>query len=136
MQQNYQDVMTIVTKFGKPDIFLTMTANPNWPEVRENPLPHKTANDRPDVISRVFHLKLKELLCDLLERNVFGHVVAYFYTIEFQKRGLPHAYMVPFFSDADKPRVAEDADRLVSAEIQDPQQFPNLHEMVKKHMIH
>ncbi|XP_065061666.1 uncharacterized protein LOC135688676 [Rhopilema esculentum] len=96
MQQNYQDAMTIVTKFGKPDIFLTMTANPNWPEVRENLLPHQTANDRPDVISRVFHLKLKELLCDLLERNVLGHVVAYVYTIELQKRGLPHAHMVVF----------------------------------------
>ena len=75
-------------------------------------------------------------MCDLLERNVLGHVLAYVYTIEFQKRGLPHAHMVLFFSDADKPPVAEDADRLVSAEIPDPQQFPNLHEMVKKHMIH
>eukprot|EP00795_Rhopilema_esculentum_P009874 gene9874-18462_t len=44
--------------------------------------------------------------------------------------------MVLVFSDGDKPRVAEDADRLVSAEIPDPRQFPNLHEMVKKHMIH
>ena len=28
MYQNYQDAMTIVTKYGKPDIFLTITANP------------------------------------------------------------------------------------------------------------
>eukprot|EP00795_Rhopilema_esculentum_P011162 gene11162-20059_t len=136
MYQNYQDAMTIVTKYGKPDIFLTMTANPNWPEVRENLLPHQTGNDRPDVISRVFHLKLKELLCDLLRRNVLGNVVAYVYTIEFQKRGLPHVHMVLFLSDADKPHAAEDVDRLVSAEIPDPEQFPDFHEVVKKHMIH
>ena len=136
MHQNYQDAMTIVKKFGKPDIFLTMTANRNWPEVRENLLPHQTANDRPDKIRRVFHLKLKELLCDLLERNALGHVIAYVYTIEFQKRDLLHAHMVLFFSDGDKPCVAEDTDRLVSVEIPDPQQFPNLHEIVRHHMIH
>lgn len=26
--------MTLVQKFGKPDIFLTMTCNPNWPEIK------------------------------------------------------------------------------------------------------
>ena len=29
MQQNYQDVMAIIAKFGKPDLFLTFTCNPN-----------------------------------------------------------------------------------------------------------
>ena len=69
MHQNYLDAMTIVTKYGKPNIFLTMTATPNRPEVRENILPHQTAIDIPGVISRFFHLKLKKLLCDLLQRT-------------------------------------------------------------------
>jgi len=29
MLQNYQDVMAIVARYGKPDIFITMTCNPN-----------------------------------------------------------------------------------------------------------
>ncbi len=29
MQQNYQDAMVIVRKFGKPDLFITMTCNPS-----------------------------------------------------------------------------------------------------------
>ncbi len=29
MQQNYQDAMALVRKCGKPDLFLTMTCNPN-----------------------------------------------------------------------------------------------------------
>ena len=49
-----------------------------------------------------------------------GKVVAYVYTIEFQKRGLPHAQILLYLADADKPRTAEDIDRLVSAEIPDP----------------
>ena len=36
MQQNYLDAMTIVKTFGKPDLFITMTANPKWPEIRDN----------------------------------------------------------------------------------------------------
>ena len=103
MYQKFQDAMTIVTKHGKPDIFLTITANPKWPEIQENLLPHRSANDRPDIVSRVFNLKLKDLLCDLLERDILGHVTAYVYTIEFQKRGLPHAHMILFLADADKP---------------------------------
>ena len=55
MFQNYdQDAMTIVRKYGKPDVFLTMTANPWWPEIIENSHPNQKANDRPDIVSRVF----------------------------------------------------------------------------------
>ena len=32
MQQNYQDAMAIVCKYGKPDIFLTFTCNTKLPE--------------------------------------------------------------------------------------------------------
>ena len=136
MYQNYQDAMSIVVKYGKPDIFLTMTANIRWPEVTENLLPHQQPSDRPDIISHVFHFKLQELLNDILKRHLLGNVIAYVYTIEFQKRGLPHAHMLTFFSNPDKPRDAADVDQLVSAEIPDPQTNEQLHNMVKKHMIH
>ena len=102
--------MTIVTKYGKPDIFLTITANPKWPEIQDNLLPHQSVNDRPDIVSHVFNLKLKELLSDLLDGHVLGQVTAYVYTIEFQKRGLQHAHMVLFLADADKPRTPGDND--------------------------
>ena len=134
--QKFQDAMTIVTKHGKPDIFLTITANPRWPEIQDNLLPHQSANDRPDIVSHVFNLKLKELLCDLLQRDALGHIIAYVYTIEFQKRALPHAHMVLCLADADKPRTPEDIDRLVSAEIPDPQLQSQLHDIVKRHMMH
>ena len=96
MYQHYQDAMTIVTKYGKPDIFLTFTANPKWPEILENLLPHQSASDRPDLVSRVFHLKLNELLHDLSQEDVLGCGTAYVYTIEFQKRGL-HMHTWCFF---------------------------------------
>lgn len=53
MQQNYQDAMAIVSKTGKPDIFLTITCNPKWKEIQENLLPGQQACDRPDIVARV-----------------------------------------------------------------------------------
>ena len=34
--------------------------------------------------------KFQELIDDLDKKQIFGKVAAYVYTIEFQKRGLPH----------------------------------------------
>ena len=33
MIQLFQDAMAICRHFHKPDLFLTMTANPKWPEI-------------------------------------------------------------------------------------------------------
>ncbi len=77
MQQNYQDAMALVRKFGKPDLFLTMTCNPQWREITENLKPWQRSEYRPDLIARVFNLKLKELMRDLLDRQILGRVVAY-----------------------------------------------------------
>ena len=49
----------IVAKLSKPDLFLTFTCNPKWPEIVANLLPGQTASDRPDLVARVFKLKLK-----------------------------------------------------------------------------
>ena len=35
MRRKYMDAMTLVQKFGKPDLFLTITCNPNWPEIKD-----------------------------------------------------------------------------------------------------
>ena len=39
MQQLYQDAMSIVRRYGRPDLFITFTTNPNWPEIQEELLP-------------------------------------------------------------------------------------------------
>ena len=33
MLQLFQNSMAICREFRKPDLFITMTANPNWPEI-------------------------------------------------------------------------------------------------------
>lgn len=65
MIQVYADSMCLVRTYGKPDIFVTMTCNPNWAEIQAQlPVGYK-AEDRPDIVARVFHLKLKEFIEDV-----------------------------------------------------------------------
>ena len=83
----FQDAMAIVRKFGKPDLFITITCNPKWPEITDRLGKGQTAQDIPDIVSRVFSLKLKAV-CDLLfKKHIFGRAKAQMHIIEFQKRG-------------------------------------------------
>ena len=60
--------MSVVLKLGKPDLFVTFTCNPNWPEITRELLKNQIPSDRPDLIARVFKMKLDELVIDLFER--------------------------------------------------------------------
>jgi len=107
----YQNSMSIVAKFGKPDEFITFTCNPNWTEITENLFEHQSPSDRPDLISRVFRAKQAEFLDDLIKKGVKGKVKAYMWVIEFQKRGLPHCHLLLCYEDDDKIRTPEQLDQ-------------------------
>ncbi|SGY53419.1 BQ5605_C006g03757 [Microbotryum silenes-dioicae] len=140
MVQLYQDAMAIVRSFGAPDIFITMTCNPAWSEIVNALLPGQTASDRPDIVTRVFHGKLKALLADVLgvgrAPGVFGKVIAYVYVVEFQKRGLPHAHILLIMDPEDKPKTNDEYDKIVTAEIPDRDKFPALFETITNSMLH
>ena len=135
MHKLYQDGMAIVRVFGKPDLFITITCNPKWPEIQNALLSGQTAQDRPELISRVFNMKLKVIFNDILKENIFGKVLAYLYTIEFQKCGLPHAHVL-IFAQPYKPKSVADYDTIVSAEISDENSNPNTFNTVKQTMMH
>ena len=136
MYQHYQDSMSIARRFGRPDLFITFTCNPRWPEIVEHITAPQTRSERPDIVDRVFLSKLREFLDDLTSHQRFGRVVAYTAVIEFQKRGLPHSHIVVTLADACKPRDISVIDRMVSAELPDPRVSPELHAIVRQHMIH
>ena len=136
MFELYQDAMSIVRKFGKPDYFITFTCNPQWEEITSALLLNQKASDRLDLIVRVFRLKLRELLSDLNKRHILGRTLAHVYTIEFQKRGLPHAHILIIIADEDKPRDPSHYDSIVCAEIPDLLLQPRLHSIVRRCMMH
>lgn len=136
MTQRYQDAMAIVQKYGKPDLFITMTCNPKWTDILSSLKDNEAPADRPDIVSRVFKCKLNELKKDLLKNNVFGKVIAFVYVIEFQKRGLPHCHILLILDEESKFREPAQIDRCVYAELPNPNEFPSLHDKVVRNMIH
>lgn len=66
MKQLYQDAISIVSRYGKPDLFITFTCNPNWPEIQSALKFQQPHTERPDLCARVFKMKLDELMDDLM----------------------------------------------------------------------
>lgn len=136
MRSLYQDEMAMTRDYGPPSLFITMTANPNWPEI-QNALKHdETLSDRPDIGVRVFKMKLDQLIYDLTKRHILGRIKSWVYVIEFQQRGLPHVHFLGILEAEDVPRNTEHVDDLVSAEIPDAIEEPILYDLVKTHMLH
>ena len=76
MDQLYFDCMTICSHVGFPNLFITLTCNPNWPKIRRVLVPlNLKATDRPDIISRIFKLKYEQMLSDLTKNHLLGKVV-------------------------------------------------------------
>jgi len=90
------NALTIVTELGDPDIFITGTTNPLWPEIQERLFPSQTAFDRPDIVIEVFHARLGALVHNLRNGKYFGGRQAIYdlRVIEYQHRGLPHFHLV------------------------------------------
>ncbi|KAJ7946863.1 ATP-dependent DNA helicase [Quillaja saponaria] len=113
-----------------------MTCNPSWAELKKELQPHEEAQNRPDLIARIFKAKLGSLRDDLLKKHVLGHVAAYVYVIEFQKRGLPHVHFLLIMKNESKIINPDNYDDFVAAEIPAESENPHLRKMVLKHMIH
>ncbi|XP_027150281.1 uncharacterized protein LOC113750513 [Coffea eugenioides] len=115
MRRRYLDAIALAKKYGKPDIFLTMTCNPLWPEIQEHLKYKEKSQDRPDLLARVFRAKFEILRVELVAKKIFGDVAAYVYF---------------------KPLNPEAYDKIVSAELLDRKERPHLYSLVIRHMIH
>ncbi|GKB58762.1 hypothetical protein Tco_0914948, partial [Tanacetum coccineum] len=58
------------------------------------------------------------------------------YIIEFQKRGLPHCYILLWLEVEDKITTPSQIDQYISAEIPDKEEDPELYQIVTNHMMH
>ncbi|XP_035835338.1 uncharacterized protein LOC110865421 isoform X3 [Helianthus annuus] len=138
MYKHYQDALAICRVHGNPQYFITFTCNVKWPEIARhlNKVNCLHAEDRPDIISRVFQMKVIEFVKFMKEDKTFGDVAAYLYTIEFQKRGLPHCHTLLWVTDPYKIRDASDIDSYVTAQFPDPCTEFSLYKTITECMIH
>ena len=134
-QDRFLNGMALARHFGCPSFFITMTCNPKWKEIEEELLkPQWTWQDMPDIVVSVFKDKLRHLLSDIISNQIFGRVLAYFTSDEFQKGSLPHCHILIILHPGDRPSSGEDVDRIISAELPKPSHpvFP----LVVEHMLH
>ncbi|KAK9065016.1 hypothetical protein SSX86_016399 [Deinandra increscens subsp. villosa] len=138
MYKHYQDALAICRVHGNPQYFITFTCNANWPEIRRcmRDKPLLTSQDCPQIVARVFQMKVDAFIAFLKEEKPFGVVAADLYTIEFQKRGLPHCHTLLWVTEPFKIRTPEQIDDFISAEIPDKDLEPILHRLVSETMIH
>ena len=162
MHEKFLNAMAMVASTSKPDFFITFTCNPSWPEIHFylfiyfffffffffNNNVHKIRKhrneldtgeqpcDRPDIVSRVFRMKLEEFKKDIFVMHKLGKSDGYLLVIEFQKRGLPHAHILLILEEKYKMKSTNQFDHFISAELPNKTKNPKLYEMVVKHMIH
>src|SRR6201996_1391211 len=131
--EQVSDALAIAAAYGKPTFFITMTCNPEWPEITSQLRPGQNYTDIPVVVVRVFKRKLSLLLQAL--KTMFlniGRPIYCIYSIEFQKRsGLPHAHiLIKYPKDCADPA---EIDRIISAELPED---PNDAQLIRKFMMH
>lgn len=88
---------------------------------------------RHDITARVFKRKLKSLIDLIVKHSFSGKTRCYLYSIEWQKRGLPHAHILIWLEVKIRP---EKIDQIILAEIPDPSIDERLFEGVSCYMIH
>ncbi|GBL99593.1 hypothetical protein AVEN_68853-1 [Araneus ventricosus] len=133
MHERTQDAMTNVRNFGRPDLFITFTCNPQWKEITDELMARQKSHDRHDLIGRVFHLKLNTLTNLINKGKIFRTTRCFIYTVEWQKRGLPHAHILLWLQEKIHVHKIDD---LISAELPNPESDPMLHGVIKTQMIH
>jgi hypothetical protein len=86
------DSLTLARTYGPPLFFVTMTCNPDWPEIKSRLQPGQQAYETPTIVARAFKIRLQHLIH--LLKTKMGTVVYITTSNEFQKRGYPHSHIV------------------------------------------
>ncbi|KAK9053646.1 hypothetical protein SSX86_024720 [Deinandra increscens subsp. villosa] len=138
MYKHYQDALAICRVHGNPQYFITFTCNVKWPEIQRymQARPLLTPGDRAEIVARVFQMKVGAFITFLRQERPFGVVVADLYTIEFQKRGLPHCHTLLWVANQYKITEPCQIDNYISAEIPDKDLQPLLYQIVTETMVH
>jgi len=146
LQRFYHDALHISAVEGNPHLFITMTANPQWEEVKKLCRDYEDPSFRHDVIARVFVAKRKKLfrLLNTKDFLFLGHLGIQWaiWVVEHQKSGLPHihaAVRLRISPDVPSKLHAEQMalmDMVVSAQMPNVASDPLAFHLVNSYMIH
>nr|GEV38633.1 DNA helicase [Tanacetum cinerariifolium] len=138
MYAHYLDALAICRIHGNPSYFITFTCNVKWPEITEymHDFRGVTTADKSDIVDRIFEMKIHQFVKYLRDTKPFGKVIAIVYTVEFQKRGLPHCHTLLWIDENSRVHNYEDIDNYISAELPSKETDLEGHRVVAEFMIH
>ncbi len=110
-----KNALVLVSEYGCPRVFLTLTCNPEWPEIQSQLINGQTAFDCPDVTVPVFKSRLDKFKTNIRNGTYFeSHEVIYIiHMIEYQYPGLPHAHHMVFRLDNAHDIDVDNQDNLI-----------------------
>ncbi|KAF1862739.1 hypothetical protein Lal_00040004 [Lupinus albus] len=67
----------------------------------------QSAQDCPDLTTRILRSKFEQLRADVIDKGVLGNIKSYMCVMEFQKRGLSHVHVLLILENNSKCPVYE-----------------------------
>lgn len=107
----YYDAMAVCLAKQRPDLFCTLTGIIESKELHRL-TDGRSKSDLIDIANRIFALKLKQFMHDIIKKQIFGKIVGEIWVIEYQKRGIPHAHICLCLDKKDKLRRGTDVNRM------------------------
>ena len=135
-QHKLFDGINLVNNLGGGTFLITMTCNPQWPEIQDNLQPWEDVMERLDLTIHVFHMKMQQLLDGITKKHVLGICIGHLYVVEYQKRSLQHCHLVMIMDQWDHLKLSEELDKIIQAVIPDKKEDPELYSLVMKHHLH
>jgi hypothetical protein len=86
------DVLALTRELEISFIFMTMTANPAWPEIVSYLLSGQHYTDISSVVCWAFYTQLQYLKAFI--KKYFRKLIYIVSVVEFQKQGLPHCHLL------------------------------------------
>jgi hypothetical protein len=66
-----KNALVLVLEYGCPHLFITLTCNPQWPEILSQLINGQSAYDRPDVTVSVFKSRLDQIKANIRHGKYF-----------------------------------------------------------------
>lgn len=122
--------MVYVRNYERPDLFITMTCNPQWPDIQSCLFPNQIPADRNDIIARVFNLKVKKLIDLITKEKIYGVVGCILLNDKKED-------CLMFISwCGSTTNEGQTIDLVLSAELPNQRENPSLLNIVSRNMIH
>ena len=128
--------MIICRYYDRSDFFITFIYNSKWDEIISNIPADSIAADRLDIVSRVFNLKLKTLINDLLKKYILEKIIIDIHIIESQKRDFSYIYILLIMNHDNKIKDIKDIDNIIYTEILNHNINSDLYDIITNIIIH